>query len=328
MELFDSYKKQKAVWRDSNGNLYCPGDACPRKCDDGCPIWCHTMAVSLVKLGHEAEAIKEYKKAVELAPDFKEAWNNLGVSYGRLKNHMEANQAFRTAYAIDSDYENVFPGLINSYKNIGQFDEALKYCDEYAVKFDKAHAEELRKKVITARDSGTIVHQESVNDMAFKILDYAKQKGLIPDKGQVNYIPELNGEAKATTIKIFQEVIKYEEGKDAWIWFAWSAYAGMGAVYHWHIDWPALKAKGIAETLLEPRGAFAMDEYVIDTIGIGFETPEGKVLSKEIQDLSVWAAKTFVKDFSKDEAQGIVPRLMQSMFIFGMNYEMEKLKNI
>ena len=99
----------------------------------------------------------------------------------------------------------------------------------------------------------------------------------------------------------------------------------MGAVYHWHIDWNGLSKKGIAETLLEPRGAYAMDEYVIDTIGIGFESEEGKKLSKDVSILSMWALMEFSNDSSGEILMRIALEAMQSMYMFGMVYEMERL---
>ena len=99
----------------------------------------------------------------------------------------------------------------------------------------------------------------------------------------------------------------------------------MGAVLHWHLDWDTLRKKGIVETLLEPRGIDEMDEYVIDSIGIGFETPEGKKLVQDVSDLSFWACNQFVPNSSKDEAVHMMHETMQSMYIFGMVYEMERL---
>ena len=68
-----------------------------------------------------------------------------------------------------------------------------------------------------------------------------------------------------------------------------------------------------------------MDEYVIDSIGIGFETPEGKKLVQDVSDLSFWACNQFVPNSSKDEAVHMMHETMQSMYIFGMVYEMERL---
>lgn len=161
--------------------------------------------------------------------------------------------------------------------------------------------------------------------MALKIVTHARDIGLLPPNNRLQYIPELYIEAKPVCRKVFDELVKLKDGRHTWTWLSWGAYAGIGAVLHWHLDWEKLRAKGIAETLLEPRGAFAMDEYVIDSIGIGFGTPEGQKLSKDIYNLAMWVCLKSIDDPSKDESVQIAFEAMQSMYIFGMVYEMEKL---
>ena len=68
-----------------------------------------------------------------------------------------------------------------------------------------------------------------------------------------------------------------------------------------------------------------MDEYVIDTIGIGFESEEGKKLSKDVSILSMWALMEFSNDSSGEILMRIALEAMQSMYMFGMVYEMERL---
>ncbi|MGM9841568.1 MAG: tetratricopeptide repeat protein [Candidatus Limisoma sp.] len=153
MGIFDIFKKSPSVvWRDRNGEINCPGDACPKECDDSCPIWCQTMGIMMMKVGHNEEAVDDFKKALVIEPNFKEAWVNLAASYGGMNNHIEANKAYKKAYSIDKNYKNAIFGLIISCKHLGQFDEALKYCDEYERKVSRAEAASLRKQVIEARE--------------------------------------------------------------------------------------------------------------------------------------------------------------------------------
>lgn len=119
MGLFDFKKRQKVVWRDRNGKIMCPGDKCPKSCDESCPIWCQTLAINAFQTGQDATALNLLKKALAIAPDFKDAWVNLASVYGHMNNHLEANKAFKTAYAIDNNYKNAFFGLIVSSKNLG-----------------------------------------------------------------------------------------------------------------------------------------------------------------------------------------------------------------
>lgn len=96
-------------------------------------------------------------------------------------------------------------------------------------------------------------------------------------------------------------------------------------VYHWNVDWNGLKSKGVAETLLEPRGSFAMDEYVLDSIGIPFDSSEGKVLSQDIYNLSMWTFIEFMKEAPREVAMPIAMEAIQAMYLFGMVYEMKRL---
>ncbi len=325
MGIFDFAKKPNVVWRDKNGKVICPGDSCPKSCDETCPIWCQTKAINAFQSGQYDAATKLFKKALVIAPDYKEAWVNLASVYGSINDHMEANKAFKTAYAIDRNYKQAILGLIISCKNLGQFDEALKYCDEFAAKFSKAEAESLRGQVVVARESGNTVRQEDAFDMALAIVSHAREIGLLPQNDHLQHIPELITEAKPVCQRVFQELIKDKDGRHIWTWLSWGAYAGMGAVLYWHLDWDKLKETGIAETLMEPRGVAEMDEYVIDSIGIGFESPEGQKFCREIFDLSMWTCMKFIKDPPKEESVQIALRAMQSMYIFGMVYEMERL---
>lgn len=68
-----------------------------------------------------------------------------------------------------------------------------------------------------------------------------------------------------------------------------------------------------------------MDEYVLDSIGIPFDSSDGKILNQEICNLAMWAFIEFLDDASREVAMSIAVETMQAMYIFGMVYEMEKL---
>ena len=69
-----------------------------------------------------------------------------------------------------------------------------------------------------------------------------------------------------------------------------------------------------------------MDEYVVDSIGIGFKTEEGKKLEQEVLGLSMWTLAEFFSDCSVEILMRIALEAMQSMYMFGMIYEMERLR--
>ena len=96
-------------------------------------------------------------------------------------------------------------------------------------------------------------------------------------------------------------------------------------VHHWNISWDSLEQKGIAKTLLEPRGAFAMDEYVVDSIGIGFESIEGKNFTQHVYNLAMWTIGQFFPDPNDTDIMQVAMEAMQAMYIFGMVCQMERL---
>ena len=92
-------------------------------------------------------AIGHFKRALAIAPDYKEAWTNMATAYGRLGNHIEANKGFKKAHDLDPKYKQALVGLIYSHRNMGQFEEAYKYCDEIEPIVGKAEADQHRAAV-------------------------------------------------------------------------------------------------------------------------------------------------------------------------------------
>lgn len=250
--------------------------------------------------------------------------------YGQQGKHLEANKAFLMAYHIDIHYEHAIRGIIASYKNIGHFDEAMQFCDIYEKNVgDKKEAEVLRQTVRDAQQSGKVKRRDSDISMALDIVLQARKMNILAQNDKMPNIPEIMAEKKRTCIVLMQELM--EEGKKdknalkPITWFTWSMYAGMGAVYHWHTDWDALKAKGIPETLLEPRGVFAMDEYVMDAIGIGFDSAEHKEIHPKLVALTMMMASEKLNPSESEITHDDILEFMQAMYIFGMVFEMERL---
>ena len=326
MGIFDIFnKKPSVVWRNKSGEIACKGDDCTQKCDNSCPIWCQTMALTLMRMGQAEKAIENLKHAVSIAPDFKSAWVNLAAVYGSLNNHKEANKAYKAAYTLDNKYPNAIYGLIISCKNLGQYNEALIYCNEYEALAGKPEAEQLRQQIKRAQNPSSEKKEQNILDVASQIITRAREVGLLESRKAFPNIPEIVVAGKAACHKILLDLVKQEDGRNPKIWLAWGAYAGIGAVYHWNIDWNNLKNKGIAETLMEPRGSFAMDEYVIDSIGWGFVSEDGKALAHAIYELSAWAFENFLLGKSVEDPEQAAIETMYAMYIFGMVFQMEQL---
>ncbi len=330
MGLFDFLKGKspKEVWRDANGKISCPGDSCPKECDDTCPIWCATKAATcLQKLNSPSLAIQEYKKAIAIAPDFKDAWSNMATCYGSMDKHQEAYNCYKTAYELDNHYKNAIYGLIISCKNLGKYEEALKYCDIYAQNVSQEEARKLRSQVLLAQENNPSVKMPDDMTMATAIIDQAKRIGLLNKTANFKLIPELAIERKrvcATVLNALLHPTIIIGRSTPLLWLCWGVYAGIGAVIHWDEDWETLKEEGIAETLLGAWDPDSMDNYVLSLMFEGDEKKEE--FDDKITELSRWAKDNYLKE-SDDESQVQKDALeiMSAMYIFGMFYQMERM---
>ncbi|MFQ5646724.1 MAG: tetratricopeptide repeat protein, partial [bacterium] len=74
------------------------------------------------------EAIKEYKKAIELNPKNFVAYDNLGQSYGRKGKTDEAIKSCRQAVKLNPGYLQAYNNLGVAYNKKGMYDLAIKAC--------------------------------------------------------------------------------------------------------------------------------------------------------------------------------------------------------
>ena len=77
------------------------------------------------------KAIRAYKQSVALDPDFKEAWYNLGVSYGRKKKFKEEVSAYEKALALDPKYSRAVFNLAIALEDSGDLPGAVKTYDAF-----------------------------------------------------------------------------------------------------------------------------------------------------------------------------------------------------
>jgi len=85
--------------------------------------------------GNNAGAIEYLKKAIAEAPNYFEAYNNLGAQYQKLKRWEEAIEAFSEAIALRDESLKPHINLGTIYLNLGQPDDAIKHFQS-ALSFD------------------------------------------------------------------------------------------------------------------------------------------------------------------------------------------------
>jgi len=166
-------------------------------------------------------------------------------------------------------------------------------------------------------------------EIAVELLDMGRNDGYITSDGLAN-IPELVVQANDVCKSIFYGIngqLKHAEPITIInTTLGWSAYAGIGAVYFWNEDYPALKEKGIYNTLTEKRGIDCMDEFVLDSIGMGFDSIEGKDLTDYLHlicDFALSNIKSLLDN--RDMVLEQLTECYMAMYIFGMVYEMNRL---
>lgn len=161
----------------------------------------YNKGVALGNLGKYEEAIKAYEKAIEIKRDYANAWHNKGFALGRLNNHKKAIKAFKKSIKINpNDYE--------SWINIGVEFDGLKKNKNSIRAFEKAI------KINPENDKawynkGIELYKIEKYKEAVKIFDKAIEINPKNDMALNNKAVQFDklGECK-TAIKAYEEAIK------------------------------------------------------------------------------------------------------------------------
>jgi tetratricopeptide (TPR) repeat protein len=99
------------------------------------PVVCFNLGNVLDRLGQSASAIERYRQAVELDPEYVEAWCNLGVCLGACGSVDEAVRACSRALAIDPTCADAHYNLADMLEQAGDIAEARRHWGAY-LKYD------------------------------------------------------------------------------------------------------------------------------------------------------------------------------------------------
>ena len=299
------------------GSITCRGKSCP--------IWLNTMGLKMLQIGQPEGAIRAFNDALALAPDFIDVQNNIGTAYGMNDQHEKAYAAFKKAFEMKPGYLKALNGLIVSEKHLGMYEEALQHCDQ--MERLGGNADQLRQSIREAMNGDDPKQPINYLDVTIALLDSGRKAGYIQSK-DFAHIPEIMVRAEEVCTKIIVGINEYAEenpgevSNPSSVMLVWAAYAGMGAVYHWHIAWNELSSKGIYETLTQERGLFAMDEYVIDAIGVGFGSDEERTLTKFMWEQ---VGQCMIMMADGETSMESFMACAKAMYLFGMTFEMNRL---
>ncbi len=86
---------------------------------------------ALFNLGSFEEALACYDKAIEIKPDYHYAWDNRGLVLNNLGRYEEALACYDKAIEIKPDYDNAWNNRGNTlFNNLGRYEEALACYDK------------------------------------------------------------------------------------------------------------------------------------------------------------------------------------------------------
>ena len=85
----------------------------------------NNLGSALYKLGKFNEAIDSYQRALKIKPNFTEAYNNLGLAFKELGKFNEAIDSYQRAIKINPEYAEAYNNLGNVYDINENVDEAI-----------------------------------------------------------------------------------------------------------------------------------------------------------------------------------------------------------
>eukprot|EP00698_Gefionella_okellyi_P025891 TRINITY_DN9669_c0_g4_i1.p1 TRINITY_DN9669_c0_g4~~TRINITY_DN9669_c0_g4_i1.p1 ORF type:complete len:848 (-),score=188.41 TRINITY_DN9669_c0_g4_i1:50-2530(-) len=81
-------------------------------------------------LNEPKKAITSYRKALELQPEYPAAMHNLALCYMDLKDHARAEKVFRTAMQQKLQFHQAHYNLASLYKEMGRYDAAVEELEQ------------------------------------------------------------------------------------------------------------------------------------------------------------------------------------------------------
>jgi len=137
---------------------------------------CYNLGNAFKEFGQLDDAVKSFEKALAIKPDYAEAYNNLGVALKDLGQLNDAVKSFEKAFAIKPDYIEACYNLGVTLKELGQHDAAVK-CYKKALAVNPGYAEAHNNLGVSLKELGQ-------HDAAVKC--YKKALAVNPDYAEAH----------------------------------------------------------------------------------------------------------------------------------------------
>ena len=128
----------------------------------------YNLAYILHQLGQVEKTIPLYQKVVELRPDLSEAHNNLGNAYLHRGQISEAISSYQKALELRPDNAQAYSNLGNVYQIEGRIDQAI-FCYEKAVKLNPDNPEAYNNMGAALKHCGRLEEAVSYHRKALEL---------------------------------------------------------------------------------------------------------------------------------------------------------------
>ncbi len=121
------------------------------------------------------------------------------------------------------------------------------------------------------------------------LLTLGEENGFIYEK-DIQSLPELEEQMEPLVKNMLIDLIRFYQSNGLGLsllsmsYGTWCAYAGIGAAYLWKEDPEQIKTLNIYKAITEPAGIDAVDEYVLDMMGIQLQSDEMQELNDHLMN--------------------------------------------
>ena len=100
----------------------------------------NNLGVAFYKLRKFNESIDSYQRAIKIKPNFSKAHNNLGLAYKELEKFTESINNYQKAIKINPEYAEAYNNLGVTFKQLGELNESFNNYQK-AIKINPKYAE-------------------------------------------------------------------------------------------------------------------------------------------------------------------------------------------